>query len=48
MNEYVYHINITKDVTSIFYWIDWIIEYDIYLNKKKKSIFISEQVFSRF
>lgn len=43
MNEYVYHINITKDITSIFYWIDWIIEYDIYLNKKKKNIFIQRR-----
>lgn len=40
LNEFVYHISETKDNTSILYWIDWIIEYDIYLNKKKKNTFI--------
>lgn len=40
LNEFVYHIDKTKDQTSIFYWVDWLIEYDIYLTKKKKPLFI--------
>jgi hypothetical protein len=40
LNEFVYHIDKTKDQTTIFYWIDWLIEYDIYLIKKKKPIYI--------
>jgi len=39
LNEFVYHLEITKQKTDIFYWIDWLIEYDIYLlkNKRKKT-----------
>jgi len=40
LNEFVYHVSNTKDNTSLFYWIDWLIEYDIYLTKKKKPLFI--------
>jgi len=36
LNEFVYHLEHTKDKTSITYWLDWLIEYDIYLTKKKK------------
>lgn len=40
LNEFVYHLEHTKDKTSITYWLDWLIEYDIYLTKKKKNIYI--------
>jgi len=40
LNELVYHIDNTKDKTSIIYWLDWLIDYDVYLTKKKKNVYI--------
>jgi len=36
LNELVYHIDNTKDKTSIIYWLDWLIDYDVYLTKKRR------------
>jgi len=48
LNEFVYHISITKDTTCLFYWVDWLVEYDIYLFKKKKQLFIQYRTFIDF
>jgi hypothetical protein len=38
LNELSYHLLETKNKKEIFYWIEWIIEYDIKLTKNKKPI----------
>ena len=45
LNEFAYHIEKTKNIKQIFYWIDWIIDYDWFLIKKKKQVFIEERSF---
>ena len=35
MNELGYHVYDTKDRIYIYYWINWIIEYDALCSKKK-------------
>lgn len=38
LNELAYHLFETKNKKDIFYWIEWIIEYDNKLTKNKKQI----------
>lgn len=38
LNELTYHLTETKNKKDIFYWIEWIIEYDNKLTKNKKII----------
>lgn len=38
INELAYHIFETKQKQEIFYWIEWILEYDYKLQKNKKGI----------
>ncbi len=38
LNELTYHLVETKNKKDIFYWIEWIIEYDNKLTKNKKPI----------
>lgn len=47
INEFIYHLE-NKDKTQIFYWINWIIEYDLYLIKHKKQIFIQKRSITNF
>jgi hypothetical protein len=42
-NELVYHIEETKDISFIFYWVDWIINYEVSLFKEKKQLFCHER-----
>lgn len=37
-NEFIYHLEETKNNMYLFYWIDWIIEYEILSVKNKKNI----------
>lgn len=37
-NELIYHLQKTKNKIDINFWINWIIQYDILCNKKKKYI----------
>ena len=45
LNELIYHLKETSNKIDIFYWIDWIIEYDNILHKKKKDITIAYRKF---
>jgi hypothetical protein len=38
LNELLYHLKVTKNNKEIYYWIYWIIEYDIVMTKKKKQL----------
>ena len=38
LNEFVYHLTVSKQKVDIIYWLNWIIEYDILCRKKKKII----------
>jgi len=38
INEFVYHLTVSKQKVDIIYWLNWIIEYDILCRKKKKII----------
>ena len=38
LNELAYHLFETKNKKDIFYWIEWIIEYDNKLTKNKKQV----------
>lgn len=38
LNELMYHLKETKNKMDIFYWIEWIIEYDAILLKNKKQL----------
>lgn len=38
-NELIYHLEETKNNIYLFYWIDWIIEYEILSYKNKKYIY---------
>ena len=38
LNELMYHLKETKNKMDIFYWIDWIINYDAFLLKNKKQL----------
>ena len=38
LNEFAYHIEKTKNIKQIFYWIDWISDYDWFLIKKKNKL----------
>ena len=44
-NEFIYHLKETKNIKQLFYWIDWIIEYDYFLIKRKKQVFIEKRNF---
>lgn len=48
LNEFVYHLEITQDKSSLYYWVDWLIEYDIYLTKKKRTVSIQKRSFVEF
>ena len=37
-NELIYHLLVTKQKTDIYFWINWIIQYDVLCRKKKKYI----------
>ncbi len=38
LNEFIYHLKVTKSNKEIYYWIEWIIEYDIIMTKRKKKL----------
>ncbi len=38
LNELVYHLKVTKNNKEIYYWINWIIEYDIESTKRKNPL----------
>jgi hypothetical protein len=38
LNELMYHLKETKNKMDIFYWIEWVIEYDALLLKNKKQM----------
>jgi len=38
LNEFAYHLFETKNRMDLFYWLDWIIQYDESCTKKKKPI----------
>lgn len=44
-NELVYHIDVTKHKIDIFYWIDMIIDFDLFYIKKKNQIYIENRDF---
>lgn len=48
LNEFVYHLETTQDKTSLYYWIDWLIEYDMYLFKQKRPASIQKRSFVEF
>ena len=37
INELMYHLEKTKNVVSVCYWIEWILQYELNCNKKKES-----------
>jgi hypothetical protein len=45
LNELIYHLKVTKNNKEIYYWIDWIIEYDIEMTKRKKPIHCIDREF---
>lgn len=38
-NEFIYHLEETKNNMYLFYWVDWIIEFEILSHKNKKNVF---------
>ena len=46
LNELIYHLTDTKNKMDIFYWIDWIIEYELVLLKKKRHIICIQRSFA--
>ena len=38
LNELMYHLKETKNKMDVFYWIEWVIEYDALLLKNKKQV----------
>ena len=42
-NELIYHIIVTKHKIDIFYWIDMIIDFDLFYIRKKNQIFIEDR-----
>ena len=47
LNEFIYHLKITKNNKEIYYWIEWIIEYDIIMTKRKKTLKCIEREFMK-
>ena len=37
LNEFMYHLNVTKDIISVCYWIEWILQYELLCKKNKES-----------
>ena len=37
LNEFMYHLNVTKDIISVCYWIEWILQYELRCKKNKES-----------
>ena len=46
LNELTYHLKDTQNKMDIFYWIDWIIEFELVLLKKKKHIICVQRQFA--
>lgn len=46
LNELMYHLKETKNKMDIFYWIEWIIAYDVLLLKQKKQLQCVKRSFS--
>ena len=46
LNELMYHLKETKNKMDIFYWIEWIIEYDALLLKNKKQLQCVKRAFA--
>ena len=47
INELAYHISSESlNTVECFFWIDWIIEYDIICKKKKKQLFCEKRLFA--
>ena len=46
LNELMYHLKETQNKMDIFYWIEWIIEYDAMLLKNKKQLQCVKRSFS--
>lgn len=47
INELAYHISSESlNTVECFFWIDWIIEYDIICKKKKKPLFCEKRLFA--
>jgi hypothetical protein len=37
INEFMYHLEITKDIVSVCYWIEWILQYEMRCKKNKEK-----------
>ena len=37
LNEFMYHLTVTKDIISVSYWIEWILQYELRCKKNKES-----------
>ena len=46
LNEFTYHLKETKNKMDIFYWIDWIIDYETTLLKNKRHIVCVQRNFA--
>jgi hypothetical protein len=46
LNELMFHLKETKNKMDIFYWIEWIIEYDALLLKNKKQLQCVKRAFA--
>ena len=42
-NEFIYHLEETKNNIYLFYWIDWIIEFEVLSVKNKKQLMCENQ-----
>lgn len=46
LNEFTYHLKDTKNKMDLFYWLDWIIEFELTLLKKKRHIICIQRDFA--
>uniref|UniRef100_A0A6C0JIS2 Uncharacterized protein n=1 Tax=viral metagenome TaxID=1070528 RepID=A0A6C0JIS2_9ZZZZ len=46
LNEFVYHLKESKNKMDVLYWIEWIIEYELALLKKKKHTICVQRDFA--
>jgi hypothetical protein len=37
LNEFMYHLNESRDIISLCYWIEWIIQYEVICKKNKET-----------
>ena len=46
LNEFTYHLKDTKNKMDLFYWLDWLIEFELTLLKKKRHIICIQREFA--